>query len=232
MTASIAEQAGARAKELARLRIDLAAGRRLTKADVALAVERAEQSRARAEAARRRAIAAYERAACSHDRAASAHEDALSRGRGNATAHERAVAAHRAAARLDRLAAEAAEKDCPTSRSSADDGAQASTLQRAIDYVHANVDRRITLAELAETTGVSERALQYAFHSHCHTSPLGYLQQVRLDHAHADLRAAAVAGDNPTIAEIAARWGFTHPGRFAASYQKRFGRPPSRTLHG
>ncbi|WP_280446912.1 hypothetical protein [Nocardia brasiliensis] len=117
MTASIAERAAARAKELARLRTDLAAGHRLTKADVALAVERAEQSRERAEAARRRAIAAYERAAGAHDRAASAHEHALAQGRGNATAHERAVVAHRAAARLDRLAAQAAEKDCSTSTS-------------------------------------------------------------------------------------------------------------------
>ncbi|MGX1778393.1 helix-turn-helix transcriptional regulator [Nocardia brasiliensis] len=230
MTASIAERAAARAKELARLRSDLAAGHRLTQADVALAVERAEQSRERAEAARRRAIAAYERAACAHDRAASAHEDALAEGRGNATAHDRAVAAHRAAARLDRLAAEAAEKDCSTSQS--DGCAPASPLQRAIDYLHAHADRRITLAELAETTGVSERALQYAFRNHCHTSPLGYLRRVRLDYAHADLQAAAVADDKPTVAEIAARWGFTHPGRFATIYQKRYGQPPSHTLHG
>jgi transcriptional regulator GlxA family with amidase domain len=34
------------------------------------------------------------------------------------------------------------------------------------------------------------------------------------------------------FAEIAARWGFAHPGRFAAIYQGSFGHAPSATLRG
>ena len=34
-----------------------------------------------------------------------------------------------------------------------------------------------------------------------------------------------------TVAGIAARWGFGHPGRFATAYRARFGEPPGTTLH-
>ena len=33
-----------------------------------------------------------------------------------------------------------------------------------------------------------------------------------------------------TVAEIAARWGFSHPGRFAVDYRHVYGRHPSETL--
>jgi AraC-like DNA-binding protein len=71
-----------------------------------------------------------------------------------------------------------------------------------------------------------------AFRAH---HPLGltpgqYLRRVRLAGAHADLAAGdPTAGD--TVAAIAARWGFTHPGRFAAAYRTAYGISPRRTLH-
>ncbi|WP_234365235.1 helix-turn-helix domain-containing protein [Streptomyces sp. RTd22] len=37
--------------------------------------------------------------------------------------------------------------------------------------------------------------------------------------------------DRPvTVTEIAARWGFWHPGRFAALYRESYGRSPHQTL--
>ena len=54
---------------------------------------------------------------------------------------------------------------------------------------------------------------------------------MRLERAHNDLRAAdPVSGT--TVAEIAARWGFAHHGRFAALYQSSYGHSPSQTLRG
>jgi transcriptional regulator GlxA family with amidase domain len=35
-----------------------------------------------------------------------------------------------------------------------------------------------------------------------------------------------------TVAEIAARWGFAHHGRFAALYQESYGHAPSHSLRG
>ncbi|MFD0385941.1 helix-turn-helix transcriptional regulator [Streptomyces stramineus] len=75
------------------------------------------------------------------------------------------------------------------------------------------------------------RALQEAFRRHLGTTPLGYLREVRLGRAHRDL---AVGRGNAavTVAQVAYRWGFGNLGRFAASYQQRYGHAPSRTLRG
>ena len=37
--------------------------------------------------------------------------------------------------------------------------------------------------------------------------------------------------DRDTVPAVAARWGFTNPGRFAAAYRQAYGRQPSDTLH-
>ncbi|MFI7317108.1 helix-turn-helix domain-containing protein [Streptomyces venezuelae] len=33
-----------------------------------------------------------------------------------------------------------------------------------------------------------------------------------------------------TVTDVAFRWGFTHPGRFAAAYRRQYGVPPSTTM--
>lgn len=58
---------------------------------------------------------------------------------------------------------------------------------------------------------------------------MAYLRRVRLDHAHADLR-AATAGDGNTVTDIAARWGFTSA-RFTYQCRAAYGETPSQTLH-
>lgn len=60
-------------------------------------------------------------------------------------------------------------------------------------------------------------------------SPMTYLQDVRLARAHAAL-VEAEPGE-VTTTEVAYRWGFTHLGRFAAGYRKKYGVAPSQTLH-
>ncbi len=58
---------------------------------------------------------------------------------------------------------------------------------------------------------------------------MGYLRQVRLHHAHQELLASDPT-TGATVTEIAARWGFFHPGRFAHYYRHTYGQPPTRTL--
>jgi AraC-like DNA-binding protein len=55
-----------------------------------------------------------------------------------------------------------------------------------------------------------------------------HLRQLRLAGAHADL-IAANPGD--TTATAIARWGFTHYGRFAATYRDRYGVAPTYHLN-
>ncbi|MFD0717882.1 AraC family transcriptional regulator [Streptomyces globosus] len=102
------------------------------------------------------------------------------------------------------------------------------TLRRAIAFIEANAHLDITLADIAASIPVSPRAVQYAFARHAGTTPLAYLRGVRLARVHEEL-ASAMPGQS-TVTETAARWGFAHPGRFAAAYRDAYGTSPSRTL--
>lgn len=103
--------------------------------------------------------------------------------------------------------------------------------RRAADYMHSHAGRPLTLTGIAEQAGITPRALQHAFRRHYGTTPMAYLRQIRLERAHQDLQAAGPsAGD--TVAAIARRWGWAHPGHFAAVYRQRYGVRPGRTLRG
>ncbi|SOY44348.1 Transcriptional regulator, AraC family [Cupriavidus taiwanensis] len=104
-------------------------------------------------------------------------------------------------------------------------------MQRVIDYVQANVDTPLTVADLAKIACVSVRALEEGFRRHLNTTPVAYLRDVRLDSVRQALMGAAGA-EHASITDIAYRFGFTHLGRFAAYYKQRFGVSPSATLRG
>ncbi|MEU6532305.1 helix-turn-helix transcriptional regulator [Streptomyces sp. NPDC046928] len=117
----------------------------------------------------------------------------------------------------------------PTAQDRAD--AHSATLRRAVAYIDDHAHEPITVADIAAAAHVTIRTLQYAFRRHLDTTPLGYVRQVRLSHAHRDLLAAG-PGDDTSVGAIAARWGFPHPGRFASLYRAMYGTSPSRTLRG
>jgi AraC-like DNA-binding protein len=98
-------------------------------------------------------------------------------------------------------------------------------VRRAADFIEAMADQPVSLEQVALVAGVTGRALQSAFRRYYSTTPMGYLQQVRLERARAQLRAANPA-DGTTVAVVARRWGWVNPEHFAAAYQQRFGEPP------
>jgi len=100
-------------------------------------------------------------------------------------------------------------------------------IQKAIGLMEEEPLTPLNVADLADWCGVSPRALQLGFQRHVGVPPMAYLRDVRLRRADADLRAPS-PGD--TVASVARRWGFAHLGRFAATYEARFGQPPGRTL--
>lgn len=103
------------------------------------------------------------------------------------------------------------------------------TVRRAIGFIEAHAREEITVADIARRAGLSPRGLQAAFRRHLDVSPAAYLRSVRLQHVHRELEQTD-ARSGRSVAQIAARWGFLHPGRFAAAYRERFGVPPSHTL--
>jgi AraC-like DNA-binding protein len=100
-------------------------------------------------------------------------------------------------------------------------------VRRAEAFMRDNCDRPLNVTEIAAAAGVSVRALQDGFRQFRDMTPLEALRHLRLDGAHAALRASQ-PGDSVT--SIALRWGFTHLSRFAITYAERYRELPSETL--
>lgn len=101
-------------------------------------------------------------------------------------------------------------------------------MHRAIAFVHEHASDPITVADIADACGLSERGLQDLFRRRLAITPMHYLREARLDRVHLEL---ATGGRRiVTVREVAHRWQFAHLGRFAAAYRARFGESPRETL--
>jgi len=103
------------------------------------------------------------------------------------------------------------------------------SLREALAYISKHGRIPLTVCELCDITGASERTLQYAFTERFGISPKAYLRAWRLNGVHRELRRSdpAVA----RVADIARQWGFEHLSQFATDYRKLFGHKPSDTLN-
>ncbi len=100
-------------------------------------------------------------------------------------------------------------------------------VRAAEDFIRANAAMPLSLGDVASIVGVSARSLQYSFRLHRGVCPMKFLRETRLDYVRKEL----LSPDMPkTVTEVAARWGFSHFGRFAAEYRERYGEMPSATL--
>lgn len=101
-------------------------------------------------------------------------------------------------------------------------------VRRAAELLAAKATAPVSIPDIAEEVGLSVRALQLGFRTHLQTTPTEYLRSLRLRRVHAEL--ADADPTETTVADVAMRWGFTHLGRFAASYRSEFGESPASTL--
>lgn len=98
----------------------------------------------------------------------------------------------------------------------------------AEEYALSRNGADIYVTDLCRVTGVSERALEYAFKEVVGMTPMAFLTRLRLHRVRESLLEA-----NPkstTVASEALRWGFWHFGEFAHVYKSCFGELPSDTL--
>jgi transcriptional regulator GlxA family with amidase domain len=86
----------------------------------------------------------------------------------------------------------------------------------------------LTPGELARVGCMSVRSLHATFRHELGLSPMAHLRRIRLDHVHAEL--LRTGGADARISDVATRWGFFHPSRFARQYQERYGELPSDTV--
>lgn len=98
-------------------------------------------------------------------------------------------------------------------------------IRSAIEFIHDHAQESICVEEIASAAHASVRTLQTGFASFRGVTPMAYLKQVRLEGARDEL----IRAGNATIAEVAARWRFTHLGLFAKAYRDAFGELPSET---
>src|SRR4051794_24752952 len=106
-------------------------------------------------------------------------------------------------------------------------------IERAVEYMSANIDRPIYTDDLCDALGVSASALAEAFRAVLTVSPHRFLKLRRL----AMVRAALMdrTKDRLLIKTIALSHGFWHLGQFAHDYRTVFGEIPSETvarIHG
>jgi AraC-like DNA-binding protein len=109
--------------------------------------------------------------------------------------------------------------------------AQARRYRVAVQFFDDFASLPITVEDAARAAETTTEALVRAFRANhpLQLSPAQYLRRTRLAAAHHDLVSAdPTAGD--TVQEIAARWAFVHPGRFAAAYRAIYGITPRYTL--
>jgi transcriptional regulator GlxA family with amidase domain len=100
-------------------------------------------------------------------------------------------------------------------------------LRRALGYMHANLTAPISVADIAEASGIAGRTLFQYFRDFRGTTPMRYLREARFEKLR-DALTRSQAGEG--VADIATRCGFSHLGRLARQYRSRFGESPSDTL--
>lgn len=100
-------------------------------------------------------------------------------------------------------------------------------VKRAIDFMQAKLGSPISVADIAEASGIAGRTLFKHFQDYRGVSPMRYLRNARFEKARDALRRAQ---PDESITEIALAWGFVHMGRFSVEYRQRFGERPSETL--
>ena len=98
----------------------------------------------------------------------------------------------------------------------------------AEEYALSQKGANLYVTDLCRVTGVSERALEYAFKDVMGLTPVAYLIRLRLHRVRHALLAAPPG--STTIAIEALRWGFWHFGEFSRAYNDCFGELPSDTL--
>lgn len=101
-------------------------------------------------------------------------------------------------------------------------------IRAAVEFVHAHVGEPLTVGQIADAAGLSIRSTQEGFQRVLGTTPMRYLQQLRMERVRVDL--ADADPGTASVATVARRWGFVHLGRFAGAYQQRFGEFPRETL--
>jgi AraC-like DNA-binding protein len=95
-------------------------------------------------------------------------------------------------------------------------------IDRVIEFLHSNLDKKITVEEMAKIAYMSPSHFARVFKQEIGKSPVDYLNQIRMERA----KKLLLAGDKSTT-EIALECGFNSPSYLSACFQRKYRMPPS-----
>lgn len=102
--------------------------------------------------------------------------------------------------------------------------------RRAYQFILSNLHREdLSIREVADAVGVTERALQLAFRAALGLSPSAVIRQCRMDRIRDELHRGAV-GHGTTTLDVGRRWGLRSRSALSQAYKATFGELPSQTL--
>ena len=95
-------------------------------------------------------------------------------------------------------------------------------IQLAISFVHANLHRTVTVAEIAQSVELSPSRLSCLFKTQVGASTFQYLKRARLKRARELLETSFLS-----VKEIAAKVGYNDPTHLMREFKKSYGATPS-----
>lgn len=100
--------------------------------------------------------------------------------------------------------------------------------QQAADWAHDHHGEPVRTRQWAQALNISVRQLQLVVREAFDCTPSEYLLRLRLDHA----RRLLESPHEQTVTSVALHCGFTHLGRFSATFRERFGVTPAQVRRG
>jgi len=94
---------------------------------------------------------------------------------------------------------------------------------RAVQYLHANLDRPLTVAEVARHVGLGVTHFSQTFKAVTGTTPHRYLRRARLERGSDMLRMTSLS-----VGEVAAAVGFAGQSHFCTAFSRELGSSPAR----
>jgi AraC family transcriptional regulator len=100
-------------------------------------------------------------------------------------------------------------------------GSKVVAIRRALEVMNQPLDTRISLAELAEASGISRFHLSRIFKKHFGMSPIAYLERARIERAKDLIRRAEMS-----LADVAQTVGFADQSHFTRRFKQYAGSTP------
>jgi AraC-like DNA-binding protein len=100
---------------------------------------------------------------------------------------------------------------------------QIQQIAKAVEYVHQNLDKTISVDDMAEIVNMSSSGFHKKFKEVMHLSPLQYAKSIKLN------RAQAYILDGKSVSEAGYMVGYNSLAQFSREYKRHFGVVPSST---